>query len=208
MTVLGSDPDLAVEYAKSVWAALDGVSETSQLLSVAEICASLIGWDELRDVADGFGISIPAGSLTATVNVGVRHGDLHPANVLIDNGVAVLIDFDSSGFASAAMDPVTALLSTLVHPDSPLRGDAWPDVGEIEGSFGSQEFGSVHSHKAWFAAVAAWTGERSTSSREFWSLALAYSGRQLRYDDVLGDPAVRDRVIAVARKAAACLGAT
>ena len=36
-------------------------------------------------------------------------------NVLIDNGVAVLIDFDSSGFASAAMDPVTALLSTLVH---------------------------------------------------------------------------------------------
>ena len=84
-------------------------------------------------MADGFGISIPAGSLTATVNVGVRHGDLHPANVLIDNGVAVLIDFDSSGFASAAMDPVTALLSTLVHPDSPLRGDAWPDVGEIEG---------------------------------------------------------------------------
>lgn len=208
MTVLGSDPDQAVEYARSVWSALDGVSETSQLLSVAEICASLIEWDELRAVVDGFGISIPAGSLTASVNVGVRHGDLHPANVLIDNGVAVLIDFDSSGFASAALDPVTALLSTLVHPDSPLRGEVWPDVIEIESSFGSLEFGSAHAHAAWFAAAVAWTDERSTSPREFWALALAYAGRQLRYDDVLADPAVRDRVIAVARMAASRLAAT
>ncbi len=208
MAVLGSDPAQAVECAKSVWSALDGVPETSQLLSVAEICASLIDWDALREVVAAYGISIPAGSLTATVKVGVRHGDLHPANVLIDNGAAVLIDFDSSGFASAALDPVTVLLSTLVHPDSPLRGDVWPDVGEIEAFFGSHEFGSGHSHEAWFAASIGWIGDRSTSTREFWALVLAYAGRQLRYDDVLGDPAVRDRVVAIARKAATSLGAT
>lgn len=208
MAVLDVDHGKAIEYAQILWSALDGVPETQQLRSVAEICASLIGWDELLDVLKPFGIAVPVGSLSVTVNVGVRHGDLHPANVLIDDGVAVLIDFDSSGFASAAVDPVTALLSTLVHPDSPLRGEAWLSVNEIENSFGSKEFGAGHSHQAWFAAVMAWVTARSTSPREFWALSLAYAGRQLRYSDVRDDPAVKDRVVAVARKAATSLDAT
>jgi Type I restriction enzyme R protein N terminus (HSDR_N) len=41
--------------------------------------------------------------------------------------------------------------------------------------------------------------------REMWAMVLAYSARQLRYQDVVTDDEVRDRVLAIAARAASCL---
>jgi len=128
--------------------------------------------------------------------------------VLIDNDQAVLIDFDSTTFAAGALDPVTMLISTLVHPDSPIRGASWPDASEITASFATSDFGREHVCRAWFQGVLEWIEECRASQREFWALVLTYAARQLRYQDVLADEEVVERVVAIIRRATAVLAAT
>lgn len=205
MDVIGERPREAVELVQPVWSVLRGVAAQRRTLAVDELCRSLITWESLSESLRAYGISIPPGSLTASAQVGPRHGDLHPANILIDNGQAVLIDFDSEVFAAGALDPITLLLSTLVHPDSPIRGSGWPGVAEIESTFATDSFGQGHPCELWFHGVQGWIEECKTSEREYWALVLAYAGRQLRYQDVLDDSEVVDRVLAIARRAAEAL---
>jgi|GEM_PF-3010364 len=202
MDIIAEQPARAVELARPVWDALRGVSAQRRTLTVAEICEPLIVWESLSSLLDRYGISVPAGSLTVTTQVGPRHGDLHPGNVLIDNGRAVLIDFDSEAFAAGALDPITMLISTLVHPASPIRGAAWPVVSEIESAFATGDFGRGHPCELWFRGVHNWISECRTSEREYWALVLAYAGRQVQYQDVLNDREIVDRVIAIAKRAA------
>jgi CheY-like chemotaxis protein len=208
MSVIADNPTRAVELAKPIWAALHGVSAQQRTLTVADLCQPLIEWDELLVLLTPHKIEVPAGTLRATTQVGVRHGDLHPGNVLIDNDQAVLIDFDSTIFASGALDPVTILISTLVHPDSAIRGASWPSALEIAESFGTAEFGQNHVSGPWFSGVHEWVEQCRSSQREYWGLVLAYAGRQLRYEDVLQDAEVVSRVLALARRAAEALAAS
>lgn len=208
MQIISEEPARAVEFARPVWNALRAVSDRRRTVPIAAICEPLIAWETLTELLIPYDIRVPPGSLTATIRVGVRHGDLHPGNVLIDNDQAVLIDFDSTTFAAGALDPVTMLISTLVHPDSPIRGAAWPDASEISARFATSDFGRGHECEAWFRGVFAWVEECRTSERELWALVLAYAARQLRYNDVLEDAEVVDRVVAIARRAAAALRAT
>ncbi|MBO0985272.1 phosphotransferase [Rathayibacter sp. SD072] len=201
MEILRSRPDDAVSLLRPLWDALGEIAEQRRVLTIAELCESLISWEELTELLSRQGVAVPAGTLTASARIGARHGDLHPCNVLIDGTNAVLIDFDSAVFASGSLDPVTMLISTLVHPDSPIRGVAWPSVDEIVESFGSADFGRGSAVEGWFAGLFVWTEQRRTSVREFWSLVLAYSGRQLRYGDVLSDEEVLMRVLALVRRA-------
>jgi CheY-like chemotaxis protein len=208
MSIIAEDPARAVELAKPIWDALHGVAAQQKTLSVAELCESLIAWDELSGLLGPYGVQAPAGTLTATTRVGVRHGDLHPGNVLIDNEQAVLIDFDSTTFASGVLDPVTMLISTLVHPDSPIRGVLWPDASEIALSFATAGFGQRHACGPWFRGVQEWIEEGRSSQREYWALVLAYAARQLRYQDVRDNPEIVSRVVAIARRAAEALAAS
>ncbi|MFD2796499.1 phosphotransferase [Promicromonospora vindobonensis] len=208
MSVLGEDPTRAVDLARPVWDALRGIADQSRTLPVSEICVSLLAWDSLSDLLRKHGVEVPSGTLTATVRVGARHGDLHPGNILIDNDQGVLIDFDSATFAGAALDPVTMLISTLVHPDSPIRGASWPGPIEIAETFGTPDFGRGHPCEVWFREVLAWAADSRASEREFWALVLAYSARQLRYADVLSNADTVDRVVAIARRATVVLSAS
>lgn len=208
MDVIAEKPARAVELVKPVWDALHGVSAQRTTLSVAEVCETLISWEQLSALLGTHGILAPAGSLVVTTQVGLRHGDLHPGNILIDNGRAVLIDFDSETFAAGALDPITMLISTLVHPDSPIRGAAWPDPAHIASTFATQEFGRGHPCADWFGGVQDWIQECQTSEREYWALVLAYAGRQLRYRDVKEDGATVVRILAIARRASEALGSS
>lgn len=205
MDFIAEQPARAVELAKPVWNALHGVVAQPRMLSAAELCRPLISWELLSDLLAPYGVRVPLGSLTVTTQIGPRHGDLHPGNVLIDNEQPVLIDFDSEAFASGALDPITMLISTLVHPDSPIRGALWPAPSVIMSSFATLEFGKGHACELWFRGVQEWIEECRSSEREFWALVLAYAGRQLRYQDVLADPEIVTRVVAIARRAAEAL---
>lgn len=205
MAVIGDEPSRAVELARPVWKALSAVVAHRRTMTVAELCEPLISWGRLAELLDAHGVQVPAASLSVTTSVGPRHGDLHPENILIDNGRAVLIDFDSETFASGLLDPITMLISTLVHPSSPIRGAGWPDVMEIASGFATSNFGQAHSSGPWFIGVQSWVQESTTSSREFWALVLAYAGRQLRFPDVVADEEVLTRVLAVAKRASAVL---
>ncbi|WP_026544997.1 phosphotransferase [Arthrobacter sp. 35/47] len=205
MDVIAERPAQAVELAKPVWDALHGVAAQQTTLTVAALSESLIAWERLSELLRAYGIQTPAGSLSVTTHIGPRHGDLHPGNVLIDNGQAVLIDFDSETFAAGLLDPITMLISTLVHPASPLCGEAWPDASHITSTFATPEFGQGHSCEVWFRGVQDWINECQTSQREYWALVLAYAGRQLQYGDVLKNQEIVDRIVAIAALAADAL---
>ncbi|GAA1503979.1 CheY-like chemotaxis protein [Agromyces terreus] len=202
MSLLQSDPDLAAASVKDLLVELAGVGERDTTVTIASICGPLISWEDVASRAREFGIDVPSGDLVATTRIGMRHGDLHPGNILLDDGKPVLIDFDSSEFGSGLIDPITLALSTLVHPASPIRGERWPGREEIRAEFGRPDFAGTHSHNAWFATAFGWAELRRASEREYWALVLAYCIRQLGFDDVVSEDAVRERVIEIARLAA------
>lgn len=208
MSLLSRDPAQAVALARPLWDALHAVDYQQRARPVAEICSSLIDWEEISERLSDFEITVPAGSITASTAIGLRHGDLHPGNILIDGTDAVLIDFDSNTFGSGLLDPVTILLSTLVHPESPIAGARWPSPVDITESLGTSDFGRGHACEAWFRAVQEWISECRASDREFWSLVLAFAARQLRYADVLADAETLGRVVAIAKRAAGALSMT
>jgi CheY-like chemotaxis protein len=205
MSLLGTDPVQAVEAARPIWQALGAIASTSTVRRIDEICAPLIAWATLEEVLEAYHVAVPFGSLTASTLIGVRHGDLHPGNVLCVDGEAVLIDFDSCAYAAGGLDPVTMLVSTLVHPDSPIRGAGWPDAAHIEAFFDTADFGVGHPCEAWFRGVRDWMSDCCAGDRERWALVLAYSGRQLQFGDVLDTPEVVERVVALMKWAASRL---
>jgi len=201
MDQIGQDPAGALERVQPVFQALGSVSEVETVVSLEELCAPLIQWDKLTDILRVHSISPPSKGLRVTTKLGLRHGDLHPGNILVDAGFARLIDLDSTCMASCLLDPVTVLLSTLTHPGSPIKGHYWPDESAISEDLGTDAFGHGHGSEAWFSGAWAWTQERTSSSREFWGIVLAYSARQLKYGDVLDDADALIRVRALTMRA-------
>lgn len=206
--LIATDPSQACNHVKQVATALDAIDERSSTLRLQDLVVPLLSWDKLAELLARHGITAPSATMRISVKMGMRHGDLHPSNVMVNNDAAVLIDFDNSCFGAGLLDPVTLLISTLVHPDSPIRGSAWPTAEEISRTFGTEEFGSGNKSAEWFQTVWQWTQSRQTSAREFWGVTLGYATRQLKYQDVLNDSDVLDRVKAVARKASEVLRAT
>ena len=66
----------------------------------------------MRDKAD-----TELASLEETLDYGLIHADLVPANVMIDGDALSLIDFDDGGFGFRLFDIATALLKHLDAPD-------------------------------------------------------------------------------------------
>lgn len=205
MDVVMSNPAEAVALAEQLWAELESVADQPVIVTLEKVCEPLIKWDTLAEVLSTHSIAVPAPTLTMSIHNGMRHCDLHPLNILIDDGVAVLIDFDACSFGARVIDPITVLLSTLVHPSSPIRGSLWPDPAQIAADYGTDAFGVGHAQAEWFISVSEWVRNRKTSDREFWAVSLAYAARQLRYPNITSDGPTLDRVLAIATRASAAL---
>ena len=203
--VLDSDPAEAASLINVVAANMGQVAQRRVTVSLEAVCKCLIDWDTLAAGLNEFAVPVPARSLFVTTSVGLSHLDLHLENILVNAGTPVLIDLDSSGEGSSETDPVTVLLCTLVHPESPLRGGGWLTPVDIERSYGEPTFGEATRYADWFAAVMVWVDRHRTSPREFWGVTLAYCARQLKYPDVREDQEVVDRLVALAMKASQAL---
>jgi ActR/RegA family two-component response regulator len=203
--VLRADPQRAVALASSLVTQLNNVPSRLETLTVANLCSPWVSWEKLTERLEHHGITVPPGSLMASSKTGLRHADLHLGNVMLSDEHAVIIDFDSEAFGSGALDPIALLLSTLVHPASPIRGELWPSVEEINDTFLTSRFGTASPASLWLKAATEWIERFAWSSREKHALLLAYCARQLKYDDVVDNAEITSRLLAIASFAARAL---
>lgn len=202
---MAEDIESSSDYVAQVSEALDRVQERAETVTLETLISPLLTWEKFDDLLRSYEIPRPSPNMRISTRIGMRHGDLHVANVMIAGGEAVLIDFDSNCFGSALLDPVTLFLSTLVHPDSPLRGASWPDASEIDANLGTGGFGVDHAGSQFFAATQQWINARISNEREFWGIVLGFCARQLRYPDVVADTGILERTLVIVRKASTVL---
>jgi hypothetical protein len=206
MDLIVADDGAAARHLEALTASLDSIARSAQTsLFLADIVSQVEPWSDVTERLERFGIPAPSGDLWVTTSSVMTHGDLHAGNVLICDDSPVLIDSDGNRFAAALVDPVTMMMSILVHPFSKLASDTWPSVEDIQRDFGSHAFGVDSPAPAWFDSLQRWIDSRSSSPREFWGVALAYVGRQLQFEDVLANEVTLSRVVAMGQKASEML---
>lgn len=202
LNMISSHDNVAASHVTTIATALDAVHKSPATMKrLKDLVTPFIEWSALEKRLNRYGVAIPSGELWVDTTTILSHGDLHAANILVCDGDPVLIDSDGNLFASSLADPATLLISTLVHPDSPIRGDPWPSVSQIEARFGESTFGDESPCPEWFAAIQTWIVSRQESEREFWAMILAFAARQLGFGDVQQSSVVLPRVLALVRKA-------
>lgn len=205
LDLLGGDPDRAGVIVTALKEGLEGMPSGQQVsLQIADIASPFGEWARFRELGLDFGVVVPPGTKIATTIRSPQHGDLHPANVLVANERPIVIDFDSQTAGSELIDVVALLLGPIFHRESPLRQGSWPTKEQCHDFMGTS-FLDGCTAVAYFSVVIDWLRHRQKSPRELAALILAFSMRQLQYDDVLECPQVRDRAVALATWATAQL---
>lgn len=203
MSLIGvSDVDaaLATRALGVTMDALDRASLTSSPL--IDVVEQFVTWETLVTALEQAGAEIPPKGLwVSTVSV-MSHTDLHAGNVLICEGEPVLIDSDENRFSSVLRDPVVLLLSSWVHPHSPIVQSGWPTAQDIEQTFGTSELQKQSPSPAWYAEALRWIENRQSSERELWAVMLAYAARQSRFKNVREDERLREAVASLIRLSA------
>lgn len=195
--LVSKDSDVEpLETLAEAFVALPAVATTEK---VSDLVEPVFPWDRAATIFKEWGLRLPSGTAYVSTSKSLSHLDLHPMNVIVCNETPVLIDWDGSGHHSALIDPLTLLLSTLTHPDSPIRGSAWIDANEIRENFGRDDFGANSVYRVWFGAVGRWISKTKQSDREFHAITLAYVARQLEYPDVKADADMCGRLIEIAK---------
>jgi len=201
MTLLERDAPRAGELlAKIAEVMEESLTGTRVSLTVDELVRPLGEWGSLSERLTTRGVVPPRGSTFVSARVMAQHGDLHPGNILAVGENPVLIDFDNEVQASASLDAVTALLSPLFHPDSPIRSSTWPSVEQCRHLMDAQ-FLADCPWFAWMARAQLWASRSSSSSRELWALVLGYTARQLKHEDVYSDGVATTRAMTLAKLA-------
>jgi CheY-like chemotaxis protein len=204
--MIASSSAVAAAIVDELSVALDGVESRHEQVELMELLRPLYSWPNLEDTLRDLSMSIPSPTMAIHTQNGLRHGDFHPHNVLVDVGSPVVIDFDNGFRGAALIDPLALLIGSLTHPASEIFGEKWPSVEEIETQFGTARFGDTNPAAVWFQAVWRWIERRATGPRELWAVLLGYCVRALSFKAVQTDVAARDRVVALARLAVSRLG--
>lgn len=192
-----SDSNEALASLSRLMQHLATVQSAERVITLSDLVHPYCTWDEIALHMQKNGIVPLSSGARLTAKIGARHGDLHLENILVTSTNAVLIDCDEPVQGALAVDIVGMLLSTLTHPESPIRSDAWPSSSDIRASFGKSTFGAGHAWFEFFSACDTFRASIDGGSKEFWGLVLAFSVRQFRYSDVTGDAAVVERLEAL-----------
>lgn len=205
LTLIDEDDESAARHLSVIANAIQSISVGAPCTrSLEDLVQPLIPWAKMVEIASLHGIQLPRREKRASARIGAQHGDLHPGNILEANDSPVLIDFDNEVFSSRLLDPITALLSPLFHSDSAIRKSNWPTVEQCT-VLHTEGFLEGSPCRGWASEAQRWVERALTSENERWALVLAYALRQLKYDDVLDHPQLKQRAIALAKKASSAL---
>lgn len=197
LDLLASDPESASAVVGVVTRGLsEMVGGQPVNIPVQEVGEAYLAWDGARNRAASFGLTLPLGSKIALTTRSAQHGDLHPGNVLVQDGHPVIIDFDSQTTGSELVDGISLLLGPIFHRDSVRSKATWPSVDQCR-LFLTAEFWVDCDALGYFETVAEWLADRQRSPRELAAVVAAYSLRQLRYHDVVSDNLTRGRALAL-----------
>lgn len=176
--------------------ALSGISNTSTVVvtTLEDLIGPLISWSRLEVFALEAGIDLPPKKRKVTSNMSMQHGDLHPGNILVVDGSAIIIDLDREGYMPSIVDPLTLFMSVLFHMDTKFKSLDWPSGEELERMVAPHPSVALaswcsleHELTPWFSGLWDAMGKRVASQNEFWGILMGYSARQLKYPDVLED---------------------
>jgi CheY-like chemotaxis protein len=119
-----------------------------------------------------------------------QHGDLHGANVLVNNANhPLLIDYGDVGLHPAGLDPVVLELSLLFHPDSPARGSALATPRHAAEWVTVDRYANGTPYEEFIKACRKWSID-CAGAEQVSVLAYAHAVRQLRYPDTDKDLAL------------------
>jgi hypothetical protein len=183
--ILGGDPLEAATVVESLRERFRSIHDgaTEKTFTLLNLRRQIVNRSDLApagDLAERIralnGISVPGHEC-------LQHGDLHGKNVLVNNeGAPMLIDYADFGHTSGVLDPITAELSVVFHPGAADARSDWPSAQRIAEYFDLDAYldgcpfpDYIRSCRAWQLAVG---GEH-----EIAAVVLAYSLRQLRYED-------------------------
>lgn len=114
----------------------------------------------------------------------IQHGDLHGANILCrpDGSDVCIIDFGDVGDFVATLDVVTLELSVFFHPSSSARDYVQP-LKEMAVHWFDDATLAASDFPPWLIELRRWARDAALSHLEYAVVVLAYSARQLKYDD-------------------------
>jgi len=115
------------------------------------------------------------------VRTACQHGDLHGANVLVDEKDRVLvIDYGRVGRNTTALDPVTLELSAIFHPSvRDIRGD-WPTEAQAHQWDDLAAYLEGCRHREFIAACREWAF-RESGDKAVFATVYSFAVRQLRF---------------------------
>ena len=196
-----TDDSPVVEALRVLRAGLDELvpNDGVQDVRLLDLLPAVIQPSRLVAILAEFDIAAPDLEMWVTTRKCISHLDLHLSNVLLDDGVPVLIDSEDSGVASAVVDPLMMLMSSWIHPDSPLFDGSWP-IEVIDAKFFLEEgFTDDAPHKIFFGELVDWVRDRTASARELWAFVLGYAARQTTFPNVRKSARAREWLIHLMR---------
>jgi CheY-like chemotaxis protein len=164
----------------------------SRAVELALIRRALLSDERVHDLPESSKALFDNVSNHQHVNVrwGTSHGDLHGGNVLVkDREIPVLIDYGRLGEMTASLDPITLELSAILHPDSPVDLNGWPNPDQAERWDDLDFYLDKCPTPAFVGACRTWTDAVARAPREMDATVLAYALRQLRFHEDI-DPAL------------------
>lgn len=202
MSLIGSSDARAASATEALCVKLDSLQRLpATSVTLRDLVAQILSWDRFIEQLDHLGLAIPSPEIWLSTASVMSHTDLHASNVLVCDNSPVIIDSDENAYSSALRDPMVLMLSSWVHPDSPWLESMWPSVEDISDHFGDASFAAQSPSPEWYACVSKWIDARTSSAREYWSRVMAYSVRQLRFENVRESATLRGRVEAMVRLA-------
>jgi hypothetical protein len=197
--MLMDEPD-AVPVVQNLILNLDALpSGPESVVQLSDIVAAFTTVPQITDVLTSFGFEDPSWTTYIGTTIRAQHGDLHAGNILISEGIPVLIDFDNQAIASQLTDPAALLFGYVFHPESPLRIGrigSWPSEDQCS-QFLDADFMSGCPRPSLIAECLEWLKERTTSDREVRGIVLAFACKTAKFPDIKADTAATTRVRAL-----------